>query len=178
MRYPKVKKSHLPIIHIIGLPGAGKTTLGKKLSKEFNLAVFNIGKYRSMFPSSVAGEADSWFSLFNDLSKQRWRNCILETTGLNSREYFLRAAFPFPDVLTIKLVAQRKILNERIRMKKKSEQGGDWLFSADFREKFEFVRKMFRQFKEIPAEIMIDASHKGAQNVFRKAVSGLKSWVP
>lgn len=117
MRRSKVKKSHLPIIHIMGLPGAGKTTLGKKLSKEFNLPVFNIGKYRSIFPVSAEGEADSWLSLFNDLSKQGWGNCILETTGLNSRECFLRVAFPFPDVFTIKLVAQRKVLYERIRMK-------------------------------------------------------------
>lgn len=174
----KVQISHLPIIHIVGLPGAGKTTLGRKLSKKFNLPVFNIGKYRSMFPVSEKGEADAWLSLFRNLSKKRWENCILETTGLNSRECFLRAAFPFPNVVTIKLVAQRKILYERIRMKKKSEQGGDWLFSADFRDKFEFARKMFGQFKNIPAEITIDTSHKTAQDVFRKVASGLKLWAP
>ena len=172
-----MKKSHLPIIHIIGLPGAGKTTLSKKLAKEFNLPVLNIGRYRSMFSSSAEGEADSWLSLFNDLSKQGWVNCILETTGLNSRECFLRAAFPFPDVITIKLVAQRKVLYERIRMKKKSERGGDWLFSDDFCDKFEFVKKMFKKFKDIPAEIMIDTTHKNVQDVFRNAVSGLTSWV-
>jgi cytidylate kinase len=178
MRRSKVTKSRLPVIHIIGLPGAGKTTLGEKLSKEFNLPVFNIGKYRSMFPSSEVGEADAWLLLFNNLSKQKWENYILETTGLNSRECFLRAAFSFPDVLTIKLVAQRKILYERIRMKNKSEQGGDWLFSADFRDKFEFARKMFGQFKNIPTEITIDTSRKTAQDVFRKAASGLKLWAP
>lgn len=59
-------------------------------------------------------------------------------------------------------------------MKRKSEQGGEWLFSADFRDKFEFARKMFKKLKDIPSDIMIDTSHKGEQDVFRKAVSMLK----
>src|SRR3990167_7420931 len=55
-----MKKLGFPIIHIIGLPGAGKTTLGKKLSAKYHLPVFYIGAYRSKFPSSDKGEADAW----------------------------------------------------------------------------------------------------------------------
>jgi len=40
-----------PIIHIIGLPGAGKTTLAKSLSKRLKLPIYRIGTYRSRFPS-------------------------------------------------------------------------------------------------------------------------------
>ena len=77
-------KKVFPIIHIIGLPGAGKTTLGKKLSRTLDLPVYRVGEYRAKFPISLVGEADAWVALFRDLSKQKWKNCILETTGLNS----------------------------------------------------------------------------------------------
>jgi adenylate kinase family enzyme len=172
-----MKPTVLPIIHIIGLPGAGKTTLGKKLAKKFHMPVFKIGKYRSKFPSSEEGEANAWVSLYNDLSRQGWGNCILETTRLNSRESFLRAAFPFSKIVTIKLIAQRKVLYKRIQMKKKSEQGGDWLFSDHYSDKYEFVRKMFKYIKEIPAEIVIDTTNRSVQDVFKKAVSDLTFWI-
>ncbi|MCC7211553.1 MAG: hypothetical protein IT451_06825 [Candidatus Brocadia sp.] len=35
-------KENLPIIHIIGLPGAGKTSLPKRLSKKLNLPIFGL----------------------------------------------------------------------------------------------------------------------------------------
>lgn len=87
-------KEIFPIIHIIGLPGAGKTSLGKRLSKKLNLPVFQIGDYRSKYPATPLGEADAWVALYYGLSRQRWRNCILETTGLNCRESFLMSSPP------------------------------------------------------------------------------------
>jgi len=170
-----MKKLGFPIIHIIGLPGAGKTTLGKKLSAKYHLPVFYIGAYRSKFPSSDKGEADAWVALFRDLSRQKWANCILETTGLNSRERFLRAAFPFSNIVTIKLIAQKRVLYKRIG-KKKNERGGEWLFSDDYSDKYEFVRKMLRQFIDVPAEMVIDTTRMKAQDVFRKVVSWLPFW--
>jgi len=83
-----------PIIHIIGLPGAGKTTLSKKVGRKLKLPIYRIGEYRSKFPMTIYGEADAWLALYRSLSKQKWRNCILETTGLNRRESFLRAVLP------------------------------------------------------------------------------------
>ena len=99
----KAKKNY-PIIHIIELPGAGKTTLGLKLSKKLKLPIYRIGEYRSRFPMTAVGEADAWVSLYRDLSKQKWKDCILETTGLNSRESFLRAAFPLFSLLSVRLL--------------------------------------------------------------------------
>jgi len=172
-----VKKSAFPIIHIIGLPGAGKTTLGKKLSKKYDLPVFNIGKYRGRFLMTDEGEADAWVALFRELSKRKWRNCILETTGLNCRQRFLRDAFPFGKIVAVKLMAQRKVLYERIGKKKRGEQGGEWLFSAHYPDKYEFTRKMFKYFKKIPADIVIDTTTSSAQEVFTKAVSELRVWI-
>jgi hypothetical protein len=171
-----MKKLSFPIIHIIGLPGAGKTTLSKKLSSLYSLPVFYIGTYRAKFPATDEGEADTWVALFRDLSMQKWGNCILETAGLNSRERFLRDAFPLGRIVTIKLTAQRKVLYERIGKKKKNEQGGDWLFSDAYKDKYEFVRKMFKHFKDISPEIEIDTTRLTAQDVFKKAVGKLAYW--
>ena len=171
-----MKEPSFPIIHIIGLPGAGKTTLVKKLSRKYNLPEFHIGTYRAKFPATAEGEASAWVALFQDLSRQKWADCSLETTGLNCRERFLREAFPFGKIVTIKLIAQRKVLFERIGKKKKSEQGGDWFFSDDYQDKYEFARKMFKLFKDIRAEIEIDTTNLSSQDVFEKAVEKLAFW--
>ena len=94
-----MRKRTLPIIHIIGLPGAGKTTLARRLSKLLKVPVVRIGHYRARFPQTPTGEADAWVALFWELSRRRWKNCILETTGLNRREEFLRTALPFEQVV-------------------------------------------------------------------------------
>lgn len=172
----RTKPASLPIIHIIGLPGAGKTTLGKKLSLFYRLPVYYIGAYRSRFPATIEGEADAWIALFQNLSKRHWASCILETTGLNCRERFLRDAFPFSRIVTVKLTAQRKVLYERIGRKKKSEQGGDWFFSRDYRDKYEFARKEFKHFKGLTSEIGIDTTRLTPQEVFKKATSELAFW--
>ena len=101
----------LPIIHVIGLPGAGKTVLTQKLSKKLKIPVYRIGFYRERFPMTAIGEAGAWLALFRDLSKRGWRNCILETTGLNAREGFLSDALPFDRRIVIKLEASRKVLD-------------------------------------------------------------------
>lgn len=171
-----MNNDHLPIIHIIGLPGAGKTTLGKRLSEELNLPIYRIGEYRSKFPVSIIGEADAWLALFSDLSRQNWRNCILETTGLNCRESFLRVALPIICMVTIKLEAQKNVLYSRLRKKKKKERGGEWLFSASYVDKFEFVKKLFKNFKTIPAEIKIDSSKLAIEDVYKTALEKLKMY--
>lgn len=167
-------KSSFPIIHIIGLPGAGKTTLAKKLSRKYNLSIFGIGEYRSRFPSSPIGELDAWVNLFRDLSRRKWKNCILETTGLNQSESFIRAALPIGQVITVKLEAPRQVLYGRIGKKRKQEQGGEWLFSANYPNKYEFVKKLYKEFKKLPAEIRIDTTRLSPEKVYEAAMNKLK----
>ncbi len=95
MEIRKMHKRTIPIIHIIGLPGAGKTTLARRLSKVLKMPVIRIGYHRARFPQTSTGEADAWVALFHELSRRRWKNCLLETTGLNFREAFLRTALLF-----------------------------------------------------------------------------------
>jgi len=163
-------KKRWPIIHIIGLPGAGKTTLAKKLSKTFGLPIYRIGTYRARFPMTAIGEADAWLALFQDLSQRKWRNCLLETTGLNKRESFLTTALPLGQIITVKLEASRKTLYKRIRQKKKSEQGGDWLYSKDLPDKFTFVDRFYKKFQLVPALIRINTESLTKEQVYRLAL--------
>ncbi len=170
-----MKKSNaLPIIHIIGLPGAGKTTLAQKLSKELKVPVFCVGRHRMRFSQTFIGEADAWVALFQELSRRQWKNCILETVGLNSREDFLRTALPFEQMFTIKLEASRKILVLRIRKKKKKDQGGQWLYSSEYRDKYEFVRKLFKYFRKIPANCYINTNRLTGAAVYRRAFKAIQ----
>ena len=167
-----------PIIHIIGLPGAGKTTLSKKLARKLKLHIYPIGEYRSKFPMTPYGEADAWLALFKDLSKRKWRECILETTGLNRRESFLKEALPGYRIVTIKLEAKRKILYERIGNKKKNDRGREWFYTVDYRDKYEFVRKLFKAFKTVPAHIRIDTSARKPADVYKLALKKLGLMAP
>ncbi len=166
-------KQAFPIIHIIGLPGAGKTTLAKELSKRLKLPVYRIGIYRARFPMTAIGEADAWLALFRDLSRRKWLNCILETTGLNQREAFLTTALPFGQLVTIKLEASQKALYRRIKQKKKREQGGEWFYSPDYHDKFEFVRKLFKKFSRIPADYNINKNHRTKSQVCQLALKAI-----
>jgi len=165
----------VPVIHIIGLPGAGKTTLARRLSKVLRVPVFCVGRHRVRFPQTPIGEADAWVTVFRELSRLRWKNCILETTGLNSREAFLRTALPFEQMFTIKLEASRKTLALRIRKKKKKDQGGQWLYSAEYRDKYEFVRKLFKRFCKIPASCYINTNRLSESAVYRRAFKEINS---
>ena len=165
-----MRKQTIPIIHIIGLPGAGKTTLARRLSKLLKVPVVRIGQHRARFPQTPIGEADAWIALFRELSQRRWKNCILETTGLNRREEFLRTALPFEQVFTIKLDASRKALAARIRKKKKQDRGSRWFYGAEYRNKYEFVRKFFRHFRKIPATCRINTNRLTSAAVYRLAL--------
>lgn len=174
----RTKVISFPIIHIIGLPGAGKTTLTRKLAKKWNLPVYRIGNFRSKFSSSVMGEADAWVALFLALSKKKWSNCILETTGLNRRESFLTAALPFDRIIRIKLDAKKSVLYARVKKKPKNEQGdNDWVFGESYKDKHEFIKKLYGEFKKVPATIIIDTSKLTAREVYQAVVKRLSLYL-
>jgi len=166
----KITNIDIPIIHIIGLPGSGKTSLALRLSRALKIPIIRIGYYRSKNPQTPIGEADAWIALFRQLSRHKWKNCILETTGLNCREHFLRAALPFGVIVTIKLEASRKILEQRIMRKRKHERGGGWLFSTEYRDKFEFVHKLYSSLQKIPANCCINTGRLTKVEVYKRAL--------
>jgi len=68
-----MNKTDFPIIRIIGLPGVGKSTLGKSLSRKIGLPVFKIDDFRKGKPQTAEGGADAWLALFRALSKRKER---------------------------------------------------------------------------------------------------------
>jgi hypothetical protein len=117
------------------------------------------------------GEADAWLALFRDLSKRGWRKCILETTGLNAREGFLSDALPFDRIIIVKLEASRKVLMQRIGLKKKSEQGGKWLYSGHFKNKYDFVNKLYPAFKEVVYRFAVKTDKMTKKEVFEAVLN-------
>ncbi len=63
------------IINIVGIPGAGKTTLAKQLSKEYKLRVLSISDYRNRYHH----ELTAWQKMAEQVS----HNIIIDTSGLN-----------------------------------------------------------------------------------------------
>jgi hypothetical protein len=80
-------------------------------------------------------------------------------------------------MITIKLESPKNVLYARIRKKRKNEQGGEWLFSEDYQDKYEFVKKLFREFKMILEEIKIDTGKFGPEEVFKTAIEKLKGFI-
>ena len=107
-----------------------------------------------------------WLALFSDLSKRGWCNCILETTGLNAREGFLSDALPFDRIIIVRLEASRKVLMQRIGLKKKSEQGGKWLYSGHFKNKYDFVNKLYPAFKLVVYRFAVKTDKMTKKEVF------------
>jgi hypothetical protein len=75
---------------------------------------------------------------------------------------------------TIKLDAPKKLLYARIGKKRKKEQGGEWLFSADYPDKYKFVGKLYKKFKNLPADIRIDTTGVTPARVYRAALLRLE----
>lgn len=164
----------MTIAQIIGLPGAGKTTLAENIARDYDLPIFRIGEYRAKYPMTYEGEDKAWYSLSKALkSYRKKKNCILETTGLNRFEKNLPAKRPLSKRIVIKLVASKKTLHERIKKKKKREQGGKWLFQFSYPDKFTFVDKLYKRFERVRANIVIDTNDVKANVVYDIAMRKL-----
>ena len=74
--------------------------------------------------------------------------------------------------------AKRKILYERIGGKRKGEKGGEWFYSINYRDKYEFVRKLFKSFQTLPADIRIDSSAMTPPEVYKVVRNKLEIIVP
>jgi hypothetical protein len=78
---------------------------------------------------------------------------------------------PFDRIITVKLEASRKVLMQRIGLKKKSEQGGKWLYSGHFKNKCDFVNKMYPAFKEVVYRFVIKTDKMTKKEVFEAVLN-------
>ncbi len=58
--------------------------------------------------------------------------------------------------------------------KKKAKQGGDWYFSAAYPDKFTFVRKLYKVFKNVTADITISTNQIDASEVLKSVLERIK----
>ncbi len=79
-------------------------------------------------------------------------------------------------MVTIKLTGKKKVLYERIK-KKRFATVQRWLFSDSYSNKVEFVKKLYKEFQRLPAEIKIETSQRNPQEVYRIALSELKGYM-
>jgi hypothetical protein len=78
-------------------------------------------------------------------------------------------------MVTIKLEAPKKVLYKRIGEKSKGELGGGWSFSVEYPDKYEFVKKLYKEFERIPAEIRIDTTKLRANKVYETTIKELNA---
>jgi hypothetical protein len=107
-----------------------------------------------------------------------WRSAEFKTYEKKDLpgETFLKVALAFPQRVIVKLDAQRKVLYGRIGKKRRREQGGEWTFSSDYPDKFEFVRKLYKEFKKVPSDITIDTTRLEPQKVFQIALKKIENY--
>ena len=136
------------------------------------LPVFRIGDYRKKFSMTPEGELSAWTHLFKDLCKLGWKNCILETTGLNKRERFLSDNL-FGRLVTIKLSATKKTLYKRVDMKPPNERGGKWVYGETYSHKKKFIDLLFKEFKHIFGHINIVTDKLSKKEVYNEVIARL-----
>jgi hypothetical protein len=164
----------MAILHVVGLPGAGKTTLSARLGPHLGWEVLCIGQFRRLFPPTALGEADAWLTLYQELSRYGWDRVILETSGLNGRLCFLYQALPPGRVLTMKLLCSQKELLRRMKLKP-PEEAEPWVYRDTLPDRETFIRQFFEPFAALPAEIEIDTTHLSPEEVFARAVEESES---
>ncbi|MBC7099392.1 hypothetical protein H5T52_09795 [Candidatus Bipolaricaulota bacterium] len=165
----------MAILHVIGLPGAGKTTLTLRLGPHLGWEVLRIGQFRRRFPPTTEGEADAWLALYQELSRHGWDRVILETTGLNGRLCFLYQTLPPGRILTLKLVCSKEELLRRVKLKCPEEKTEPWVYQDTLPDRETFIEQFFERFAALPAEIQLDTTCLTPEEVFTSVVERLKA---
>lgn len=138
------------IIRISGLPGAGKTTLGKLLAEKLGYRFFGIDEYRNRYQDEVMALTE----LFRDIHKEG-DNFILDSMGFNKRILWI---FPFLKTrpVDIKLICEKAILMERIATKIIPENE---YFPYRKSKREQYVEDFFADMQHKYCDIVIDTSH-------------------
>lgn len=182
----------MTIVHVTGLPGAGKTTLTQKLGPRLDWDVLTIGRFRNDHPPTVEGELDAWLDLYRALSERDWREVLLETSGVNGRLCLLKTLGP-TRVVTVKLACRREVLLRRVHdrdrardredARDRGEDGDDreteeapWVYADTLPDRATFIDRFFDRFARMPGQVGVDTSDLGPPEVLERVVAGLRRW--
>jgi hypothetical protein len=158
----------MPVIHLMGLPGSGKTTLAQHLLQHLEWKhSFRIGTFHKRFPSSAEGGQAAWNAMLAEMAETGWDRFIFESTGVNPRWDKVIERCGRDKIISFKLNCRLPELLRRISLKSPDDQGhGDWQPPSRFRNKAEFVQAVFSEFSRIRAEVIVDTTHGRPPEVF------------
>ena len=156
------------IINVVGISGAGKTTLTKQLSKEYNLKLLSISNYRNKYHNELL----AWQKMAEQVSN----NTIIDTSGLNK---FLSTMLSKIKDNYITILLKCTIAEASKRNKGKKEGYLPYNIS---REQFNRNAKKAIQkncYFGAPADIIINTTGKTKTTIYEEAktkLSGFLSW--
>lgn len=145
------------LVHVIGLPGAGKTTLTADLGPVLGWPVFSIGAFREDRSPDLTGEHEAWEALHEALAERGFSEAILETSGLNGRAHRIENEVPDDELVRVKLVCPTELLHQRVRERETDDEPSSWAFS-DIPDRHAFIDRFQGRFEELDADIEIDTS--------------------
>lgn len=145
------------LIHVVGLPGAGKTTLTERLCSTLGWPVFSIGAFRKDRSPDMSGEHETWNALHDALAERGFSEAILETSGLNGRVYRIENEVPDDELVRVKLVCPPDLLHKRVRERKADDEPSTWAYT-NIPDRHAFIDRFHETFEELDAEIEVDTS--------------------
>lgn len=146
------------IVHVIGLPGAGKSTLTARLGPSLGWPVLSIGTFREGRSPDWKGEAEAWDALCQAIEGHGCSEVVLETSGLNGRLSRVREIVTDDEILRVKLVCPREILHRRVRERDAGEEPSPWAYSQTIPDRHVFIDRFYEIFEDLTAEIAVDTS--------------------
>ncbi len=154
------------IINMVGISGAGKTTLAQQLSKEYKLKLLSISDYRNKYHNELM----AWQKMAEQVSN----NTIIDTSGLNK---FLSVTLSKikDGYITILL----KCTTAEATKRNKDKKEGYFPYKIS-REQFnrnaqKAIQKNF--YFGAPADIIINTTDKTKTTVYEEAKTKLSSFL-
>jgi len=131
-------------ILIIGNIASGKTTLGRKLSKQLGIPLIEIDKIREKYLHGKV--SDEYFSLFHFLREaESDKSVILEFTGVGCHKYAVKRALELSGHKVLVIVCKTSnisILFQRLKNKKYSYKSP---FNIEIRKHILFIERELKK---------------------------------
>ncbi len=154
------------MVHVVGLPGAGKSTLTARLGALLGWPVFSIGRFRRGRSPDWQGEADAWEAFYDAIVQAGGSEVILETSGLNGRLHRLeRYVTAEGELVRVKLTCPRGLLHGRVQERDADRDSSPWAYSGSIPNRHVFIDRFHDVFEELPADIEVDTSEHGPDEV-------------